>query len=67
MEQIRTAIIARDRQDFERRINPLRQAEDAIVIDSTRLTLHQVADRILKVIRNRMNGSASRRRLKASG
>ncbi|MCR4297065.1 MAG: (d)CMP kinase [Elusimicrobia bacterium] len=33
-------------------MNPLKQAPDALVIDSTRLTMHQVADKILRRIRN---------------
>jgi cytidylate kinase len=52
-EQIREAIIARDLQDLQRCINPLRQAEDAMVVDSTHLSLHQVARRILAHIRRR--------------
>lgn len=55
-EAIKAAIISRDRKDLERRINPLRQAEDAIVIDSTHLTMHEVAERILARIRSRRHG-----------
>lgn len=53
---IQQDILARDRQDIERRINPLRQAADAIVIDSTRLSLHEVAGEILSRIRARTQG-----------
>ncbi|MBI4347038.1 MAG: (d)CMP kinase [Elusimicrobia bacterium] len=51
--EILEAMISRDRQDLERKINPLRQAEDAFVIDSTHLSLHEVADRILEHVRER--------------
>ncbi len=37
---------ARDRQDATRAASPLRPAEDAVTIDSTRLTAAEVADRI---------------------
>jgi len=47
---IREAIAARDRQDSRRRINPLRQAKDAVLIDSTNMTLREVAECILKRI-----------------
>lgn len=51
-ERIRQDILVRDRKDLERKINPLRQAPDALVIDSTRLNLHEVAERILRHIRS---------------
>jgi cytidylate kinase len=39
-------IAARDRQDESRPVSPLVPAEDAVIIDSTRLTAAQVVDRI---------------------
>lgn len=53
LAEVKRAMAKRDKQDSERRVNPLRRADDAIVIDSTDLTLRQVADRILDVIRAR--------------
>lgn len=50
-DKILAAILKRDLNDIKREINPLKQAEDAFVIDSTKLTLHQVADKILRRIR----------------
>ncbi|MFA5138918.1 MAG: (d)CMP kinase [Elusimicrobiota bacterium] len=50
---IRRAIVERDRHDLQRRINPLRQAADAVVIDSTALTLQGVAGRILRLVRKK--------------
>ncbi len=41
----------RDKQDSERRLAPLRQAPDAALIDSTRLTIEQVLDRMLQLIK----------------
>jgi len=38
--------------DLQRKINPLTRASDAMVIDSTRLTLHQVANKILRAVKN---------------
>lgn len=63
LEKIKRGIRQRDKQDSQRKINPLTQAKDAFVIDSTRLTLHQVADEILKLIcaRGRGRGVAARR------
>ena len=56
LEKIRESIIQRDMQDLQRRINPLRQAADADVIDSTDLTMLEVAGRILSLIRERERG-----------
>lgn len=46
-DAIKTEIALRDKQDTEREIAPLKQAEDAILIDSTNLTIEQVVEKIL--------------------
>jgi cytidylate kinase len=51
-QKIKEAILTRDLNDLKRKINPLTQAPDAIVIDSTSLSLHEVAGKILRTIRN---------------
>lgn len=51
LRKVLEAVAARDAQDAQRKINPLRKAQDALFIDSTELTLHQVAARILRSIR----------------
>ncbi len=48
-EQIKKEIILRDKQDSEREIAPLAQAEDAILLDSTNLTIEQVVLEILRL------------------
>lgn len=50
-DKILAAILKRDLNDLRREINPLKQAADALVIDSTKMTMHQVADKILRQIR----------------
>ncbi len=50
-QKIREAILTRDLNDLKRKINPLTQAADAFVIDSTSLTMHEVARKILRLIR----------------
>lgn len=45
--QIEEDIIARDRQDMEREIAPLKQAEDAVLVDSSDMTIEQVVDTII--------------------
>ena len=50
-EQIKKEISLRDKQDSEREIAPLAQAEDAVLLDSTRLTIEQVVEEILRLAR----------------
>ena len=47
--QVVKEIIFRDKQDSEREIAPLAQAEDAILLDSTRLTIDEVVAEILRL------------------
>ncbi|MFL9832727.1 (d)CMP kinase [Chryseobacterium terrae] len=48
--QVKENLIERDRIDSEREISPLRQAEDAIVIDNTNLTKSQTIESILQYL-----------------
>lgn len=50
-DKILAAILKRDLNDLKREINPLKQAPDALVIDSTKMTMHQVAEKILRRIK----------------
>lgn len=49
-EQILNDVIARDKQDSERKIAPLKRCEDAIYIDSSCLDIDEVCDIILKEV-----------------
>ena len=49
LDQIKNEIILRDKQDSEREIAPLAQADDAILLDSTNLTVEQVVNKILEL------------------
>ena len=48
-KQIEKDIIARDEQDMNREIAPLKQAEDAVLIDSSDMSIEQVVDAIIDV------------------
>lgn len=50
------AIRERDRRDTERTVNPLRPAEDAVVIDTTELSVAQVIDQVMKLMVTRYPG-----------
>ena len=44
---------------MNREISPLRQAEDAVLVDSSDLTIQQVVDRILQIFRSKTSGEKS--------
>ena len=45
----------RDRQDSERELSPLVQAEDAVLIDTTAISIDAVVDRIIRIYREQRN------------
>jgi len=48
-----TEIAERDARDAERSVAPLKPAADAVVLDTTRLTIHEVRDKVLGLCRER--------------
>ena len=59
LDEIQKDIEERDQRDMNREISPLRQAEDAVLVDSSDLTIQQVVDRILKIFRSKTAGEKS--------
>ncbi|MEC3876301.1 (d)CMP kinase [Chryseobacterium salviniae] len=51
-EKVKENLIIRDKIDSEREIAPLKQADDAIVIDNTSLTKRETIESILSYIKN---------------
>jgi len=49
-EKLLEMTIARDRQDRERAIAPLRKADDAVLIDTTDMNVEQVLREILETV-----------------
>ena len=54
-EEVLNSIKERNKLETEREIAPLKQADDAILVDSTNLTIEQVVDRICYIIREKRN------------
>ena len=48
-EQLREEIRVRDEKDMTRAVSPLRRAADAVVVDTTSLSLEQVVDTIVRL------------------
>ncbi|MFG6332021.1 MAG: (d)CMP kinase [Lachnospiraceae bacterium] len=51
LSQIEQDIIERDYRDMHREHSPLRQAEDAVLVDSSELTINEVVERIRELCR----------------
>ena len=53
-DEILANIKMRDKNDMEKEIGALKQADDAIYLDSTHLTIEQVKDKIVKIIKEKI-------------
>ena len=53
LKEIEEDIRERDYRDMNREHSPLRQAEDAVLLDSSGMTIEQVADAIIRIARER--------------
>ena len=51
LQKIEEDIIKRDEQDMNRKIAPLKQAEDAVLVDSSYMTIEEVVKEILTLCR----------------
>lgn len=49
LQEIENDIIARDEQDMNREIAPLKQAEDAVLVDSSHMTIAEVVENIIAI------------------
>ncbi|MDW8074863.1 MAG: (d)CMP kinase [Bacteroidota bacterium] len=58
-EQVKQQLQQRDMLDSTRQYNPLRKAEDALVVDTTALTIDEQVESILRFIRHRLMMSNS--------
>jgi cytidylate kinase len=56
-EEIKRTIIARDIADENRDISPLRRAEDAILLDNSRMTVDEQMVWVKNIIQKKRNGS----------
>lgn len=53
LAQLQQDIANRDKQDSERAIAPLRQAEDALLLDTSHMNIEQVTEKILQLVEER--------------
>lgn len=55
-EQVLSDLVKRDRADTTRSIAPLKQAEDALLIDTTNLTIDQVVKKVVERVKCKLHG-----------
>ena len=53
IEKIEADIIERDHRDMTREISPLRQADDAVLVDTSDMSIAEVQDRLLSICREK--------------
>lgn len=58
LEEIEKLIAERDYKDTTRKISPLKKADDAIEVDTTKMTIEEVCNKIISMISERMNNMA---------
>ncbi len=56
IDKIKAQIKERDERDMNRAISPLKQADDAVLVDTSDLTIDEVVDRILSIIDEKIGG-----------
>lgn len=54
LEEIRRDIIERDERDMNREVSPLKQAEDAVLVDSSEMGIEEVVNAILAVYKEKV-------------
>jgi cytidylate kinase len=55
LKEVRNNIIVRDITDENRDISPLRRAEDALVLDNSRMTVEEQMEWVRKIIEEKLN------------
>jgi len=54
IDMIEADIIERDSRDMNRAISPLKQAEDAVLVDTSDMTIEEVVENILSIIKSKI-------------
>jgi cytidylate kinase len=55
-DEVRKNIVARDIADENRDISPLKRAEDAIILDNSRMTVAEQMEWVMKIIKDKIDG-----------
>ncbi len=55
LNQVKKALIQRDKQDIKRKISPLIMTKNAVLVDTTKLTIKQMEAKLISLVRNSIN------------
>lgn len=55
LEQLKAEIEKRDQDDSEREVSPLRMADDAILVDTTSMSIDEVVEKVIQFAEKRMD------------
>ncbi|WP_137601312.1 (d)CMP kinase [Paucilactobacillus nenjiangensis] len=55
LDKLQAEIELRDKKDSTRKVSPLKQADDAILLDTTKLNINQVVEAISEIIRKKQD------------
>jgi len=55
-DEVLRDIVERDHNDMNRKTSPLKQADDAVLMDTTGLKLEESAEKIIEIIRKKLTG-----------
>jgi CMP/dCMP kinase len=56
IQEVATALAERDRRDTTRAASPLIVADDAVVIDTTALSIDEAVEKVMEIVRRSLNG-----------
>jgi cytidylate kinase len=62
LSEVATALAERDRSDSTRAVSPLSMADDAILIETTGISVEAVVERVMAVVRDRSGDKEEGRR-----
>ena len=54
LKEVKKALKNRDRDDITRKISPLIKAKNAVLVDTTNLTIKQMERKLVKLVRDKM-------------
>ena len=56
-DEIRQAILKRDQSDENRSVGPLKPADDAVIVDTTGLTIDEVVEKLVSVVKEKCSAN----------
>lgn len=52
LQEVKNDVVVRDKSDMIRKVGPLKKADDAVLVDTTGLTIDEVVNKLLELVRS---------------